>query len=698
MIDWSLDESPFTALPKRHESYWDAVRAEMLPPKPVFEEDELATLDAFVAAAAIKPEGTRPFDLSEHKHLIELYAEQRAHPYRRMVVMKAAQMGLTIRLLNRAFWWVADAEQMVNTALLFPSRDAVLELSATRVRPMARSSSRLMELIKDVDRTDVVRVGRSNMRFRGMRSGISMDSFPADVLLFDEVRLMSIAAIDRTMVRVSESSIRDEDGTRGIIELNSTAGFPGMDIHRWYERSSAGVWHTRCPDVSCSLHKGGIPLPYEFAENHTRVIAQRRDGRYYLKCPRCGARIRDPQDGYYVHARPNAPWRGYQFSQLLKGEDYLNAMIMPTYLAGDNVAEFYNSRLGIPYEDREAVPASREVVLGNIDPARLHEWPLEPLGYTGEWRAMGMDQRAGEKHITVKTILPDGRHRLDHIEVIEASGTEARDIIVQRIHEWGCKIFVGDGEPSYDLFVSIGREVQRLGIPCEVWLQDYVDGVANIVEWEDKRKDKKIRRSSGELKWESRALVDRYKALDWSLRLFTLRNNVLPVNLLERMQTRTIGGRKQPLSVGEEWVTHMGNLAKVRLPVLKRDASTGESFEVVGEYRQAWRNLRLDPHFAHANLYADLGLKKVSGTGTLFGAGAREPERVLKREVGLPTELAPSVLAKRARRQRERVCGNCQFFDAANELCTHSYFAGKRVKVTADHPQCSEGLWRRRKE
>lgn len=698
MIDWAPDASPLRALPARTTAYRDVVRSELLPPKPVFEPAELETLDAFVTAAAIKPEGMRPFDLSQHRHLIELYAERRDAPMRRVVVMKAAQMGLTIRLLNRALWWVADSNSMINTALLFPSRDSVLELSATRFRPMVRSSARMMELIKDVDKVDVIRVGRSNMRFRGTRSGISIDSFPADVLLFDEVRLMSLKAISRAQVRVSESTIRGPGDVRGIIELNSTAGFPGLDIHSYFERSTRGYWHTHCPDEHCPLHEAGIPLPLEFAENHTRVIGRMRDGRYYLRCPRCGARIRDAQDGHYHHQQPDAMWRGYQFSQLLKGEEYLNSMIMPELEAGDNPAEFYNARLGLPYEDRNAVPAGREVVLANIDPARLHRWPLEPLGFNAEWRAMGMDQRAGEKHIVVKTLLPDGRHRLDHVEVIEASGLHAVDIVVQRITEWGVKIFLGDGEPSYDLFVQIARRVEELGLPCEVWLQDYLDGVNDIVAWEDRRKEKSIRRTSGELKYEKRAKVDRYKALDWSLGLFQRRNNVLPIDLLERMQTRQIAGKRQPLSVGDEYVTHLGNLAKVRLPVTRIDKSTGESFEVVGEYRQAWRNLRLDPHFAHADLYANLGLKRMQGTGRIFGAGAKDiTDHPKPEELGLPADLAPSVLERRLERAKAKVCGTCRFFDAVRSECKHQFFHGKRVIVAADHPSCSEGLWRRRR-
>src|SRR5699024_1283916 len=100
-------------------------------------------------------------------------------------------------------------------------------------------------------------------------------------------------------------------------------------IHRYFERSSRGYFASKCPNVKCPRHRSGVILPLEFAENPYRVIGQGANGRYYLKCPRCAARISDPQEGFYDHKPGGAEYVGFQISQLLKGEDYLNTEIMP---------------------------------------------------------------------------------------------------------------------------------------------------------------------------------------------------------------------------------------------------------------------------------------------------------------------------------------------------------------------------------
>jgi hypothetical protein len=221
-------------------------------------------------------------------------------------------------------------------------------------------------------------------------------------------------------------------------------------------------------------------------------------------------------------------------------------------------------------------------VLANRDPAGIYHYPLEPLGFNFEWRAIGIDQRAGELHVTVKTLMPDGRHRLDFFCIVEESGKAASDKAVHLALAWGCKIAIVDGEPSYHLFVDIANGLKDT--PCLVYQQDYVDGVGtSIVRYEDKRSDKSTKKNTGAPKYPKRALVSRYHAIDWSLNLFTLVRNILPVDIYAVNQMRNIGGTMQNTELGKHWVEHMRNIARVKMPTYKTDQATGEKFEVVGE-------------------------------------------------------------------------------------------------------------------
>lgn len=670
--------------------YFPALLKEMAPPKPVFTDEELAHFGAWVVASNLRPEGARAFTLDRYPYQRELYDETRQNFRQRTVIMKAAQTGLTVKLMNRSFWLAADAKQQINVGMYFPTATAVQKLSAGRLRPMLRTSARMMELMRDVDNVELMRFGRSSLLMLGMMSGVAQDSTPLDAVLADEVRLMTPIKVERVMVRTSESTIRNPvTGDRGIVELNSTAGFPGMDIHRYFQESSQGWWTIPCPDTGCARHSSGIVLPREFAEGVSRVVGQEDSGWYYLRCPRCGARLHDDQhaQGWYAHEVPGAQWRGYQFSQLGKGEGFLNSEIMPAFNRGLNVPEFYNSRLGLPYMDQDAVPAGKDVVDRNIDSSGNWRWPEQPHGPHVRWSALGIDQRAGEKHCVIKTLMPNGLHRLDWLQVIEASGEDAAREIVQLARAWGVKIVVMDGEPSYDLFIMVARALPK-GM---VWQQDYVDGQSQVVQWEDKRRDKKIKKSSGELKYEQRVLMDRFKALDWSTGLFRLGRNLLPVDLYELKVPRLVNGLRVGHSIGGEYVSHLGNLAKVKLQKTI-PLPTGERVAVVGEYTQAWRNLNIDPHFAHANLSADVGLaRRHVEVPDSMPVDFTEP--VKPSENGIPEHLRPAHLNRETEERNKRTCGACKRFQRG--YCRHPMNDGRNVTVGEDEPGCVEFSRRR---
>lgn len=664
-----------------------AARRLLLRPPPEFGPEELATLEAFVRASGMKPEGPGgpPFSLEGRPYLAPLYAERRDKPFRRLVIMKAAQMGLTVKLLYRAAWWVADGRRRVNVALMFPTQEAVLDLQKSRFRPMFRSSARMMRMVGDVDAASLVRVGVSTLRFRGMRSGIGVDSFPADVLLFDEVRLMDLATVERAFVRVSESRLEDpETGVRGIIELNSTAGFPDMDIDRWFQRSTMHYWRTPCPNPACKNHTRGIPMALRWPE----VVG--RDGdRLYYRCPDCGWEIPDEvltRVGFYVPENPEAEWEGFHFSQILKGNRYLPEL-WAAWTRGDNLAEFYNSRLGLPYRDPDAVVASREVVEACITPGYRYPSPEE---VAGEWVSMGVDQRGPEKHVVLYKLGPGNTFDLVHLEVVEASGKAAVEALEAIARRWRAKVVVIDAEPSYDLAVDLARRLP----PRTVYLADYVES-PHAIRFTDERRKKDLKRATGEVKYEHRALLDRYKAIDWALRQFAHRRIRLPEDFYALEQPRTIGGLRQRWNVAREYVKHLENIARATIPVMTT-LPTGEKV-FGGGVRQIWRHLALDPHFAHAHTYALAGLARRAHTGEI-AVGEEGPSPLPSpQEAGIPPELRPSAVARQQAEALRRTCGGCRFYralGAGEGLCGHAVNAGRSLRVGEESPGCP--LWRRR--
>lgn len=658
-----------------------------LRPPPEFSPADLSRLDLFVKASGMRPEGQGGprFSLIGRPYLEDLYRESRANPFRRIAIMKAAQMGLTVKLLYRAAWLVSDTYTRVNTALMFPTLEAVLDLQKSRFRPMFHSSAKMMRMVADVDSASLVRVGVSNLRFRGMKSGIGVDSFPADALLFDEVRLMDLATLERTFVRVSQSHFHDpRTGVRGIIELNSTAGFPNMDIHRWFLRSTQKYWATPCPNPSCKNHSRGIIMPLRWPD-----CVGKEGSRLYYRCPDCKTEIPDEvllAEGFYQQTNfdtidGEALWEGYQFSQILLGNRFLPEL-WKAWTRGDNLPEFYNSRLGLPYQDRDAIPAGREVVLACTDPE--YRWP-DPERLRGEWVAMGVDQRAPEKHAVIWK-LGAGTFDLVHLEVLEASGRDAEDAIVRLAQRYHVKILVMDGEPSYDLAVGVARRLPK-GV---VWLADYVSEAAQPVQWKDERSRKDIAKSSGEVKYEYRVLLDRYKSMDWALTQFTVQRCRLPADFLGLTQPRTVGGVRQKWNVAEEYLLHLENIARATIPVYITLADGSKA--LTNEVRRVYRHLALDPHFAHANLYAKIGLSRRTGTSSIsLGAELSDTPPPHQLNVVMPAGVRPADLEEQTKQALTRICGSCRYWKELSGdrgLCGYPGNAHMALHTPRESPGC----------
>lgn len=678
------------------------IKAKLLPPEPVFTGDELQNFGVWMAATGMRPEGQREFNLDKYPYQKELYDEDRTHYRARVAIMKAAQTGLTVKLLSRAMWWTADVKRQINVGLGFPTKEAVEVLSATRFRPQLYSSARMIQLLRDVNRVSVQQLGISNMRFLGLISGVTADSNPLDIELLDEVRLVPERTVERFMVRISESTLIHPSGVRGAIELNSTAGFPKKDIHRYFMDSTQGWWAVRCPDLGCLKHLTGIILPQEFAQRPGRIVRQDGSGRYYLCCPRCGARIDDAAvlNGFYIHENPGAEWIGYQFSQLVKGESFLNSDIMPAWNRNLNVPEFYNSRLGLPYMDAEAVPAPIEIIEACCDITGVKRW-LSPedkeggVGRDGRWRSMGIDQRAPEKHYVIKSLLGNGLEDFDAVGVIEASGDDAANQIAELAKKWGCNIVVIDGEPSYDLAIMVANRLPKR----MVWFADYNSTQDDIARFQDKRSDKSIKRGSGELKYEQVVQLNRYKVMDWELGKWARQQVRLPAraDLYEGSKMkRTLGGIVTYVSAFQEYAEHISGMARYKAQKTERLSASEPPVPVPGEYVLKWRSMEVDdPHYLHASLFSSIGLhyrKQMShiDTGETDPVSEKPaPQQLDAAAAGGP--LLASVTEQLAE-GRAYTCGTCAFLKAApyggGVICGHEAQGIGTVRVKDTDPAC----------
>lgn len=530
----------------------------------------------------------RPFNFDKHRYLIDIYSCDAQE----MAVMKAAQMGLTIYLLLYALHKI-DTEGPIKLGFYFPTSDAIRALSKDRLSPLMLKNSQLSRLIDPTTFNDTIglkQIGDSSLYLLHIGGLASKDSVPLDGVLFDEVRLMDPSDIDQTLERVSHS----EKKYRRFV---STAGIPGQDIHARFMDGDQRYWHSKC---LCGPNpEDWVCLPLHWPE----CVVDTGEEVFYV-CPKCNARINNPQNGQFVAHNPGGKYPSFHISQLIS--DYITPQeVWDFYNRTTNIPEFWNAKLGLPYVDEENRPITDEIFNSCINTAIPWSWTVKELGPIG----MGVDQRSGQNHVVIGQWI-DGKKRIIHVELVDTDcddylrANEDGELIrvspfvrlYELMEEFAVDCCVCDGLPNANEAQEFGRS-----FPRRVFLA-YYQNQRDQVRWSDKAQGDKpgLKRVREDAKFEWHVLLDRYMSIEAALRAFTKRQVEFgdPRGLIQKIRNKE--GRFVPTQlVVDRFKLHLKSVLRTRYNV-RED----------GTYMMKWVNLGVDPHYTHAWNYCNAALDR----------------------------------------------------------------------------------------
>ena len=269
----------------------------------------------------------RPFTFERHEYLIEPYNDD--HPYQ--VEAKAAQLGLTSRAMLGAIY-KACYFPYKGILYLFPSKTDVNDFTRGRVDPLIEDNpDSIGKLLKNTDSINIKRIRNTFFYFRGMTSRVGLKSVPADRIIFDELDEAPQNAVDMAMERMGHSEYKE-------VLMLSNLTLPDYGIDKAFQETDQRYWLLKCEKCG----------EYTCLEDNFPDCLVTVNGRVIRACQRCKAEL-NPSIGQWVAKRPSiTDKRGRHYSQLFS--HFISpAAILHQFRTTNNLTDFYNLKIGIPY-------------------------------------------------------------------------------------------------------------------------------------------------------------------------------------------------------------------------------------------------------------------------------------------------------------------------------------------------------------
>lgn len=591
--------------------------------------DPMASDLEFLTHYQLKMDGKiLDFSPEGYPHLEEVYLDS----HLAQVLMAGAQTGKSVRVMVRL------ARAMIEHwgsafGYFFPDFHLPAAFSNTRFAPFLKGAPELAPWVgrdgdkkKSVDQVFTRAFGASMVYFLSVAGKTATEGLPMKGVFFDEVRRMMAGDVQRA----EERTAAQRDPVNFKV---STARYPDNDIHKYFKETDQRHFHSlcSCPDGVClaltfpncvAELKGATPelrnkIDHAFFRAGIANLGMTeqdrlRYGEAVYICPRCGDVITNPRLGWWEPHNPGVYAHGYQLPQMLNPV-YTAARALQKYQNAPDIMEVYNSLLGLPYLDPNAVMVNEDHLKSCVNLQAL--WAFLQ---TSAWRrkflrncSMGIDAMGGYNVIVVKQLTANHKYRTVHLEI--AQGDDPWQRCAELMILCDVSICVADCEPHYN-------EAHRFAKRFEgrVFLATYAGPKADLVSWGDRVKTPEDQRKAGqEASFKHTVLISRFRGLKWSLSRWKQRLNETPdpAQLIQQLPQQggkvvlTAGwkvGRLTPTRICQDvyWY-HMQSVAFGREPI-------GDDGAKLGNYRDFAEHINgIDPHFAHANLYADVALSRI---------------------------------------------------------------------------------------
>lgn len=597
-----------------------------------------------------------PVDFTQWRYLRQIYEAIPQDPTRfDLTIQKPAQAGASILSMLLSIWLMLRGRYQ--GAYYLPTAPHAMVFSKDRWVRLIRENKAVHGLMGDPEtphQRRVVDEGSASARrllwsivyFTYMGGAVTTESLPLDFLFFDEVQEMLLAEMEKASERLSASQLQT------VVRV-STANFEDADINHYYKRSDQREFFTRCacPDgVNLTDYLDPTDGPLFIGRGNGTTPGIPREPFYV--CPRCGTLLKDPQDGVFRALVPESRRMGFGWGQWLSPRQ-TPASILEKWDHRIDTKNFFNRVGGRTYTDPKTQPVTEAHCVAAQRPD-LRWGPLAPQETDGV--VMGIDQMGHDNRAVVKARV-GGIMRYLWMEVIQDGDPWKR--CAQLMHEFRVRVCAVEALPNFNEAHRFSREFDG-----RVFVVNYAELEQELVTWGDRPRDQvTVRKTDEEARARWSARVDQYRMMSWSLDRWAKGEVETPDVRALRATIKTPAG-PQPTEICRMFWLHLQRVALVT------ERPAGKENE--RKLRRAVKKIGIDPHFAYANMLADVAWVRAWGTTGMLvlDEGATMAEKRGERPVKADyVDQVKAALPHHFAERSELTCGDCQFLDDATNRC-----------------------------
>lgn len=500
-------------------------------------------------AATLKNEQGIPLEFEKRKFLIDPYNDLS----NLQVLLKPPQIGATVMHTLKSMWVAKKLHKQIIYTL--PTQGDVQDMVGGSINRIIAQNPTLMSWVKDHDTVEQKSVGNSMIFYRGTFTSKQAMMIPSGLNIHDEVDASDPQVITQYETRLQA---QEDGGSRWYFSHPSLAGH-GVDVY--WQQSDQKEWYITCND--CEKEQT-LSWPDSISVKDMSYI-----------CKSCHTRLSDTarlkghwknKDGLLWNGSIDGGYKfsGWHISQLMlwnkSAKDIIDAFNDPL----KDKQYFYNYVLGLPYvlsDDR-------------IEPSTVLRNCVDQVNEQQGRTIIGCDTGHGIHYVLMNS---QGVFYYDYETEITAT-KDPYDVIRRHLDRFPKSIAMFD--QGGDL---IGVRKLQAAYPGRVFLVFY-------------QKDKK---NVDTIKWGE---DDEY----WKVRVDRNRELTLLVEQIREIGRVRLNGTKEEWA---EFASHFGYLYREQIVTHEQ---RGKDDKTLYGSEYVWKRNGPD-HYAHALLYATVGLKRYGG-------------------------------------------------------------------------------------